>query len=169
MSYLIRYRGVSELCLCDVSRGSKVDSDLDSDLDRALVFLSVFLPFTPHFTSSVPSSTPSVCNMKDGKQRAKPESLVPSGRGTYAKQACSHCRKRCASSCFTSYTSDPFDPITTHTGRANATVELRCVVLVRRQAELQRCVNRCRLLPLSPIIIISLAYMRVFDVAIHAQ
>ncbi|KAI0638671.1 hypothetical protein C8Q77DRAFT_1092212 [Trametes polyzona] len=33
--------------------------------------------------------------MKDGKQRAKPDgSIVPSGRGTYAKQACSHCRKR---------------------------------------------------------------------------
>ncbi|KAI0774652.1 hypothetical protein BD413DRAFT_472376 [Trametes elegans] len=33
--------------------------------------------------------------MKDGKQRAKPDgTIVPSGRGTYAKQACSHCRKR---------------------------------------------------------------------------
>ncbi|KAI0658680.1 hypothetical protein C8Q70DRAFT_993521 [Cubamyces menziesii] len=33
--------------------------------------------------------------MKDGKQRARPDgSIVPSGRGTYAKQACSHCRKR---------------------------------------------------------------------------
>ncbi|KAI0355507.1 hypothetical protein OH77DRAFT_1454895 [Trametes cingulata] len=33
--------------------------------------------------------------MKDGKQRARPDgTTVPSGRGTYAKQACSHCRKR---------------------------------------------------------------------------
>ncbi|KAI0677740.1 hypothetical protein C8Q78DRAFT_1004170 [Trametes maxima] len=33
--------------------------------------------------------------MKDGKQRAKPDgTLGTSGRGTYAKQACSHCRKR---------------------------------------------------------------------------
>ncbi|KAI0705745.1 hypothetical protein C8T65DRAFT_652622 [Cerioporus squamosus] len=32
--------------------------------------------------------------MKDGKQRAKHDTSVPSGRGTYAKQACSHCRKR---------------------------------------------------------------------------
>ncbi|KAI8989905.1 hypothetical protein BD414DRAFT_460220 [Trametes punicea] len=33
--------------------------------------------------------------MKDGKQRARPDgTIVPSGRGTYAKQACSHCRKR---------------------------------------------------------------------------
>ncbi|KAI0757973.1 hypothetical protein C8Q74DRAFT_290617 [Fomes fomentarius] len=32
--------------------------------------------------------------MKDGKQRVKPDTGAPSGRGTYAKQACSHCRKR---------------------------------------------------------------------------
>ncbi|KAH9854843.1 hypothetical protein C2E23DRAFT_874926 [Lenzites betulinus] len=33
--------------------------------------------------------------MKDGKQRAKLDGPIPpSGRGTYAKQACSHCRKR---------------------------------------------------------------------------
>ncbi|TBU44341.1 hypothetical protein BD309DRAFT_1080110 [Dichomitus squalens] len=32
--------------------------------------------------------------MKDAKQRAKSDTVVPSGRGTYAKQACSHCRKR---------------------------------------------------------------------------
>ncbi|KAH9939365.1 uncharacterized protein BXZ73DRAFT_89034 [Epithele typhae] len=32
--------------------------------------------------------------MKEPKQRARPDSAVPSGRGTYAKQACSHCRKR---------------------------------------------------------------------------
>ena len=86
-----------------------MDSDLDSDLDRALVSLSVFLPSTPHFISSVPSSTPSVCTMKDGKQRAKPEALIPSGRGTYAKQACSHCRKRYAYPSFSSPSCDLFN------------------------------------------------------------
>ena len=57
---------------------------------------SVRLPSTPH--SPVPSpKARRLCphSMKDGKQRVKSDSVVPSGRGTYAKQACSHCRKRC--------------------------------------------------------------------------
>ena len=104
---------------------------------------SVRLPSTPH--SPVPSpKARRLCphSMKDGKQRVKSDSVVPSGRGTYAKQACSHCRKRCVqpSSFPTTTLPDIFHSAMMLQGRVNATGVRLYVARARRQVELQRYV-----------------------------
>lgn len=65
--------------------------------------------------------------MKDGKQRL---SVVPSGRGTYAKQACSHCRKRHANIPPRPHLPPPHP---TSPERANATEEHPSAALARRR------------------------------------
>ena len=68
--------------------------------------------------------------MKEPKQRARQDTVAPSGRGTYAKQACSHCRKRYRSSRLFPL---PLSPACSSLSRSPLTVPCRQKEQVRRK------------------------------------